>query len=173
MNYVRDNLAVCGFLGIGSKEDFQKHGFHAQLQCAEPFDSWLPDCVEVMRVPFDDGAPIPERLFRQGQEWLGKHWDAGNKILISCAGGHSRSVTMAIALLKTKCRLRFLDAAYEAIDRIPEAYPHPKVLASAAGFCGETLNLEEIQSVFAHAKIQPPYPWSIELLREALRGVDA
>ena len=173
MNYIRDNLAVCGFLGIGSREEFQRHGFHAQLQCAEPFDPWLSDCVEVMRMPFDDGAPIPERLFRQAQDWLGKRWVAGNKMLISCAAGHSRSVTMAIALLRTKGQLRFLDAAYEVMDRVSEAYPHPHVLVSAARYCGESLNLEEIQTVFARAKIQPPYPWSTDLLREALRGVDA
>ena len=173
MNYIRDNLAVCGFLGIGSREEFLRHGFYAQLQCAEPFDPWLPDCVEVMRMPFDDGAPIPEHLFRQAQDWLGKRWVAGNKILISCAAGHSRSVTMAIALLGSKGPLRFLDAACEVMDRVPEAYPHPHVLVSAARYCGETLNLEDLQTVFACAKIQPPYPWSIDLLREALEGVDA
>ena len=173
MNFIRDNLAVCGFAGIGNEEAFRQYGFHAQLQCAGPFDPWLPDCVEVLSLPFDDGAPIPELLFRQAQDWLGDRWDRGSRILISCAAGHSRSVTMAIALLKTKGRMAFVDAANEVMARVPAAYPHPHVLASAARFCGEALNLEEAQSLFAQARVQPPYPWSTDMLREALRDANA
>ena len=173
MNYIRDNLAVCGFTGIGSKKDFLRHGFRAQLQCAEPFDPWLPDCVEVLRAPFDDGAPIPERIFRRARDWLEKRWDLGNKMLISCAGGQSRSVTMAIALLRKKERLHFASAAHEVMDRVPGAYPHPHVLVSAARYCGESLNFNELQGVYARVKNQPPYPWTADLLREALRDTDA
>ncbi len=168
MHFIRNNLAVCGFLGIGTRERFKSHGFNVQLQCAEPFDSWLPELVEVMSRPFNDGAPIREDVFRSSQEWLGKHWDLGNRILISCAGGQSRSVTMAIALLKMKSPLRFLDATHEVMSRVPGAYPHPHVLASAANYCGETLQFEELQGFYTAATIQPPYPWSDDLLREAI-----
>lgn len=170
MYFIRENLAVCGFQGIGSREQFRAHGFKAQLQCAGPFDPWLADHVEVMSLPFDDGAPIPEDRFRRAQWWLGWHWDHGARILISCAAGQSRSVTMAIALLKTKGALRFLDAVHEVINRVPGAYPHPFLLASAARHCGETLDLEALRSVYAAVKVQPPYPWSEDLMREALQG---
>ena len=129
--------------------------------------------MKVLRAPFDDGSPIPEQLFRSAQDWLEKRWDQSYKILISCAGGHSRSVTMAIALLRTKGRIPFLVASHEVIDRVPEAYPHPHVLVSAARFCGEFLSFDELQSVYARVKIQPPYPWTADLLREALRRTDA
>jgi hypothetical protein len=168
-HFVRSNLAVCGFLGIGSREEFSARGFHAQLQCAEPFDAWLPECVEVMSLPFDDAARIPEGTFRRAQDWLGAHWDLGHKILISCAGGQSRSVTMAITLLHAKGRLRFIDAIRDVMDRIPGSYPHPHVLASAARFCGEPLKLEDLQAAYAAVPVQPPYPWSVELLSEAVR----
>jgi hypothetical protein len=171
VHYIRDNLAVCGFHGIGSREDFELHRFRVQLQCAEPFDPWLSECVEVMSAPFSDGSPIPGALFHKAQNWLAHHWDCRGKILISCAAGQSRSVTMAVALMSRKGRLKFVDAVYEAISRVPGAYPHPYVLASAASLCGQPFEAEELQSVYASVADQPPYPWSPELIREAADGV--
>jgi len=162
---------VCGFGGIGTREDFQLHGFRAQLQCTEPFDPWLPECVEVMATPFSDGALIPSGLFHGAQNWLAKHWDSGGKILISCAGGQSRSVTMAAALLCLKTQLKFVDAVHEVIVRVPGAYPHPYVLASAASLCGQPLHYEELHRVYASVAEQPPYPWSSELVREAVEQI--
>lgn len=171
MNYICDNLAICGFGGIGSREAFESHKFRVQLQCAEPFDPWLPECVEVMAAPFSDGAPIPGALFHGAQNWLAKHWDSGSKILISCAGGQSRSVTMAAALMSRKARLKFVDAVYEVITRVPGAYPHPYVLASAASYCGQPFRFAELHSVYASVAEQPSYPWSSELIREAVEQV--
>lgn len=168
VHYVRDNVAVCGFAGIGKREEFARHGFHAQLQCTGPFDEWLPECCEVLSVPFDDGLPIPESAFRDAQSWLGQHWDRRSKILISCAAGQSRSVTMTIALLRLKGGLSFLEAAHQVLDRVPGAYPHPHILVSAARYCGDPLSFEELQAVYARVPVQPPYPWAEELLREAL-----
>ena len=167
MYYIRDNLAVCGFHHIGSREQFEAHGFRVQLQCTEPFDPWLPECVEVMAAPFDDGMPIPKELFQTAQDWLAAHWDSGFKILISCAAGQSRSVTMAIALLSRKDGLSVLDAAHDVIARVPGAYPHPYVLSSAAVFSGQPLPLSELQGIYAAVRNQPPYPWSLELLHDA------
>jgi hypothetical protein len=168
LHYIRDNLAVCGFHHIGRREEFESHGFGAQLQCTGAYDSWLAECVEVLAAPFDDGIPIPQDLFDKAQGWLGTRWDSGCKILISCAAGKSRSVTMAIALLKLKGGLKFLQATNDVIGRVPEAYPHPYVLASAARFCGEPLQLEELRSIYESVP-QPRYPWSLELIDEAAR----
>jgi hypothetical protein len=171
MHFIRENLAVCGFASIGSRVSFVSHGFRAQLQCTEPFDPWLSECVEVMSAPFTDGAPIPCALFHSAQNWLAKHWDSGGRILISCAAGQSRSVTMAAALLCLKARLKFVDAVSEVITPIPGAYPHPYVLASAASYCAQPFQFEALQSLYASIAEQPPYPWSRELVREAAEQV--
>ena len=168
MNFIRPNLAVCGFQGIGTQDRFRQHGFHAQFQCADPFDPWLTECLEVKALPFPDAAPIPPAIFAEGQAWLGGHWDQGNKILISCAGGASRSVTMAIAMLTLKADVTFLSATAEVIEKIPEAYPHPFVLVSASLLCGEPLTLSELRRVYGSVRVQPPYPWSEDLLGSAL-----
>ena len=167
MHYIRDNLAVCGYHHIGQREEFESHGFRVQLQCTDNYDPWLAECLEVMATPFPDGLPIPQELFLAAQDWLSKHWDSGSKILISCAAGQSRSVTMAIALINRKGGLNFLDAAHDVISRVPGAYPHPDVLASAARFSGRPLQFAELQNLYATIQNQPSYPWSLELLQEA------
>jgi hypothetical protein len=167
MHYIRDNLAVCGYHHIGKREEFASHGFRAQLQCTDNYDPWLTECLEVLQAPFDDGVPIPQELFHTAQDWLAGHWDSGGKILISCAAGRSRSVTMAIALLSRKGGLSFLEAANDVISRVPDAYPHPYVLASASLFLGEPLYLEQLQSIYADVPNQPAYPWSLELVHDA------
>lgn len=171
MHYVRDNVAICGFHEIGERESFRSHRFHAHLQCAAPFDPWLGEEVEVKATLFDDGAVIPPNLFREAQSWLDGHWDRGHRILVSCAAGRSRSVTMTIALLHRKTGLSFFDAAREVVAKRPEAYPHPDVLASAARYCGETLAFEQFRSLYDEARYQPPCPWPDELLHEALGRV--
>jgi hypothetical protein len=168
MNYIRENLAVCGYHEIGSRERFQSHGFHAQLQCAGSFDAWLANVVEVKAAPFDDGMPIPQPLFRDAQAWLDAHWDKGHKILISCAAGKSRSITMAIALLYRKSKGSFRDAVREVLSRIPDAYPHPHVLMSASKYCAAPLSSAELRGIYSEVKVQPPYPWADELLQEAV-----
>jgi hypothetical protein len=168
MNFVRDNLAICGFHEIGSREQFRSHGFDAQLQCTGPFDPWLEEEVEVKAMPFDDGMAIPARVFRDAQSWLDRHWDSRHRILISCAAGRSRSVTMTIALLHRRTALPFEQAAREVLAKRPEAYPHPDILLSAARYCGERLTFARLRRLYDEAPVQPAEPWPDELLRGAL-----
>jgi hypothetical protein len=74
---------------------------------------------------------------------------------------------MAIALLNRKSGLTFLEATREVVDRVPGAYPHPYVLASAARFSGEPLQFEELRGVYESVRDVPRYPWSLELIQDA------
>ena len=169
MIFIRPNLAVCGFRGIGTRDQFLHHGFDAQLQCAESFDSWLPACLDVKASPFADAAPIPPEVFAASQAWLAGHWDQGHKILISCAGGASRSATMAIGLLALKGGLTFLEATTQTLQLVPDAYPHPLVLVSAALMCGQPPTLAELQLAYKSKSVLPRFPWSESLLLEAIQ----
>src|SRR5262245_31518884 len=117
MHFIRENLAVCGYHHIGNRETFLSHRFGAQLQCTGSYDAWLPECVEVLALPFHDGMPVPPDLFHRAQDWLAAHWDVKAKILISCAAGQSRSVTMAIAHGRA-LRERTEAAALSVVDGI-------------------------------------------------------
>lgn len=167
LRFVRDNLAVCGFDGIGNHLEFARHRFRAQLQCTEHFDDWLPNYVEVKCTPFPDGFPIPRAVFQEAQGWLDDHWEAGSRILISCAAGQSRSVTIAVALLSRQAQVPFTEAAMEVFARVPGAYPHPLVFASAAAYSGQPVDFNTLRGLYAAIAEQPGYPWSIELLQQA------
>jgi hypothetical protein len=160
MYFVRSNLAVCGFADIGSRQQFETFQFHAQLQCAEDFDTWLTQCLEVKTLPFPDGFPIHYSLFQEAQTWLAQHWLAGHNILISCAAGQSRSVSMAIALLFLQGQGSFLEVARETCGLVKEAYPHPLVLVSTAKYCGFEFDFDMLYSFFYHLPDQPLFPWT-------------
>lgn len=171
IRYVRENLAVCGYAGIGRRETFASHGFRGHLQCAAPFDDWIPEVCDVLAVPFLDCLPIPPEAFDRAKEWFLPKWGAGEKVLVSCAGGSSRSVSMATALLATAERISFRAALSEVLAAIPGAYPHPVTLVSASRLAGENLTIENLRQIYDEIEHKPPYPWSDELL-DAATGWD-
>lgn len=168
MFHINKNLSVCGYSGISSISRFKQHGFDAQLQCDDGFEAWLSHLVEVKNLPFKDGAPIPNRILAQAYEWLGFHWEKDHKILISCAAGESRSVSMAVGLLFLKAGLPFSDACESVFLKIPGAYPHPKTLVSVAVFCGVNLDMETLRKIYDKIEFPPPFPWENTDLAEAL-----
>jgi hypothetical protein len=167
MHFIHENLAVCGFCSLGDRRTFAEHGFAAQLQCAEHFPPWLGECVEVMSLPFADDGAIPRDLFRKAQDWLDQHWDAGSRILVSCVAGQSRSVTMAVAMLARRSGRPFVEVAREVVAAVPSAYPHPRLLVSAARHCGQPIDLAELRTIFESVRVQHRYPWPDTLLEEA------
>ena len=74
---------------------------------------------------------------------------------------------MAAGLLTNSAQVKFIDAIHEVVTRVPGAYPHPYVLASAAALCGQPFGIKELTRVYTSVAQQPPYPWSLELMRDA------
>jgi hypothetical protein len=169
INFIRKNLAVCGVSDIGAPDTLTSQGFNAQLQCAEGFDKWINDYVEVKPLPFEDAVPVPESIFEEAREWLSGQWDQGKKILISCTAGESRSVSMAIGVLHIKEKGNFLTISGEVCSLVRGAYPHPAVLGSVASHLDMTLGFDKLKALYSSIKIQPPFPWSDELLRSSLK----
>ncbi len=94
-----------------------------------------PDIV-YMHVPFDDGSPIPPRKFVECLGWLKWAYEAGHTILVHCAAGISRSVTILAAFMHYEGIAEF-DAALDQIRmRRPVASPAPAVLNSAKKLLG-------------------------------------
>src|SRR5271166_1244412 len=89
-----------------------------------------PDIV-YMHIPFHDGHKIPSRQFAECLSWLKFMYEHGHNILIHCAAGISRSVTITAAFM------HYLDITDfdTAMDRIrlarPIASPASAVLVSA------------------------------------------
>lgn len=174
MRFLRENLAVCGFADITRQEQFSEHGFTCQLQLVEGHDAWLQHALDVLCLPFLDGLPIPPERFKQCMEWLQQRWSNGGHILISCAAGESRSVSIAIALLALSENASFLTVATEVISKIPRAYPHPVTLASAAALAGfPAFSAEDLSEAFRHSYPQPQFPWPDDLIRGAIEQWDS
>jgi len=89
-----------------------------------------PDIV-YMHIPLHDGHKIPSRQFAECLSWLKFMYEHGHNILIHCAAGISRSVTITAAFM------HYLDITDfdTAMDRIrlarPIASPASAVLVSA------------------------------------------
>ncbi len=170
--HIRKNFSVCGFEGIGDRSSFERHGFAVHLQCVEGFEDWLKECVDVKCLPFDDGLPIPINTLDKAQTWLSGNWDRGHKILISCAAGESRSVTMAACLLTLKTDVGFSLACEEVFAKVLGAYPHPNILVSAACYSGVILDFDQLKEIYLKIPIQPLFPWSNDILKDSLNIVE-
>ncbi len=94
------------------------------------------------------GYPIPDLVLDKALPWLGDRWSAGDRTLISCAAGQSRSVSLAIGALIQAEGLPLLAACEEVFRAIPGAYPHPRVLVSVARRCGTEVDLLLLEAIF-------------------------
>lgn len=82
-------------------------------------------------IPFDDGGGIPEKKFWACMEFLFEQYSQGKNVLIHCAAGISRSVTIAIAFLCYAKIMGFDDAFNYVRQRRQIANPHRDVMNSA------------------------------------------
>lgn len=168
MFHVLNNLSVCGYSGIPPIEGFTALGFKAHLQCTDGFEDLINNTVDVKCLPFEDCKPIPSPILKTAFNWLEFHWDKGHRVLISCAAGESRSVSVAIGLVTLKTELTFMDACEKVFSAIPPAYPHPKTLVSVAEYFDYTLNLDQLNKIYNTILVPPPFPWTKAELVEAL-----
>jgi protein-tyrosine phosphatase len=56
--------------------------------------------IQALYLPVDDGIPIPEHYLRQGVAFVLQANASGQRILIACGAGISRSVAFAVATVK-------------------------------------------------------------------------
>ncbi len=130
-----------------TQESFLAHGFAAQLQLATFPQDWLEDVVAVGAFPFRDGFSPPPDTVEAALTWASQRWAQG-ALLVSCAAGQSRSVSLTIGLLVRSCGLSLVDAAHEVIAGVPRARPHPLVLVGVARACGLDPELEELRAIY-------------------------
>lgn len=89
-----------------------------------------PDIV-YMHVPFNDGEGIPAQQFVKCLGWLKFMYENGHTILIHCAAGISRSVTILASFMHYEDIADFNKAIDDIRLNRPNASPSPAVLRSA------------------------------------------
>ena len=89
-----------------------------------------------MHVPFNDGEAIPNRQFVKCLGWLDYMYKLGHTILIHCAAGISRSVTITASFMHYEGIEDFDDALNTIRLARPVASPAPAVKNSAKMMLG-------------------------------------
>jgi hypothetical protein len=79
--------------------------------------------LESAYLPILDGAAPTQGQFRDAVDWIAARHAAGHSILVHCAQGRGRSVTVAAAAL---CRLGIASDPTDALARITAARPKAK-----------------------------------------------
>ncbi len=100
-------------------------------------DENLPSEIIYMHLPFDDCGAIPAVQFAKCIDWLKFMYENGHVILIHCAAGISRSVTIAASFLHYMEIMDFNEAlAWIKKQRRSEMDPNPEVVNSAKRMLG-------------------------------------
>ena len=100
-----------------------------------PANPQNPDII-YMHVPFEDGYAIPREAFTKCLGWLKAMYEEGHTILINCAAGISRSVTITSSFMHFMAMADFDEALHRIKQRRPIANPAPAVLLSAKKMLG-------------------------------------
>jgi protein-tyrosine phosphatase len=87
--------------------------------------------IVYMHVPFNDGEAIPPTQFVKCLGWLKFMYENGHTILVHCAAGISRSVTILASFMHYEGIADFNQALDQIRMKRPVASPAPVVLNSA------------------------------------------
>jgi predicted protein tyrosine phosphatase len=114
------------------------------LQLAEPVEY---SHINSLYLPVEDGVPLPDHLLQQGVAFVLNAKRQGQRVLIACGAGISRSVVFAVAVLKEAENLGLLEALRIVHAHHPEALPHPALWESLCTYYQETVSISEMLDV--------------------------
>jgi hypothetical protein len=134
VNQIRPWLFVGGLRDARDRALLDAHGVGAVLQVADPVEH---DGLPCRYVPLEDGEPIPDRQLRSAVDFARAEADAGRVVLVACALGISRSVSVAVALLHEREGIPLTDAFRAVREAHPEARPHPVLWRSLCDHYGQ------------------------------------
>lgn len=87
---------------------------------------------QLLDLPIEDGTIISSEVLRRGTAFIHHHTKAGDKVLVHCMMGKSRSVTFSLAYLMEYEGMSLADAYALIVKGRPIAQPHPALLMSLA-----------------------------------------
>lgn len=138
ISQVDHRLFVSGRAEANNLNHTNSHNISAVLnvhQEPDEEDRKSPDII-YMHIPFEDGEEIPQRQFVKCLGWLKFMYEAGHNILIHCAAGISRSVTVTAAFMHYAGVCDFEEAKNRIKQARPIANPAPKTWLSAKRMLG-------------------------------------
>ncbi|MBN2302899.1 MAG: dual specificity protein phosphatase family protein [Anaerolineae bacterium] len=89
----------------------------------------FPTDFNVLENAMDDGAFVPGELIKRGADFVVEQVDAGQRVLVMCGAGISRSSTFVLAYMVS--RGHDLQEAFRLLrQKHPESTPHPQMWRS-------------------------------------------
>jgi protein-tyrosine phosphatase len=137
MSKICDRLYVSGYVQASRLSTDNPLGIQSVLDVSTDA-SWehsnpyveSPDIVYA-HIPFHDGEEIPEEAFWACMNFLYNRYLQGDNVLIHCAAGISRSITIAASFMHYAHIMQFADALECIKIQRPVANPAIAVLRSA------------------------------------------
>jgi len=97
MHQVRPWLFIGKYSETLNHDLLERSKIRAVLELAEPVEY---DDITTLYLPVDDGAALRPSVLPNGVAFMRSEYAQGNRVLVACGAGISRSVTFAIAALK-------------------------------------------------------------------------
>ena len=132
MTQVDHRLFVSGYARAADLAKANPHKITAVLCVHQVMDYPKNPNIIYQHIPFDDGAAIPKRQFAECLGWLKFMYENGHTILIHCAAGISRSVTILASFMHYEDICEFREALHRIKLNRPNADPAESVKLSAA-----------------------------------------
>jgi protein-tyrosine phosphatase len=133
---------ICPWLFVGSYRDT----LDSNLMAAQRIGALLhlvapvtPPGIVTQYLPIEDGAPLDAATLYIGVQFVLDQHVAGQRVLVACGAGISRSTTFAIAALRAAEGLTLREAALHMRQAHPAGLPHPVLWASLCAFANEPL----------------------------------
>jgi protein-tyrosine phosphatase len=136
VSQISHRLFVSGYAEANNLAHNNPHKISAVLNVHQIPDEHQSPGIVYMHIPFEDGEEIPQRQFVKCLGWLKFMYEAGHTILIHCAAGISRSVTVTTSFMHYAGIAEFNEALDQVKKARPIANPAPKTLISAKRMLG-------------------------------------
>lgn len=137
---IRDWLYIGKFAHTRNRDYLEEKGIQAMLQLADH----VPQLgISTLHLDVADGEALPHDKLKKGINFIQQQKTDGQRTLVACGAGISRSVVFAMAILMQEEKLSLFDAYREVRKRHPRAEPHYELVISLAAYHGHELDLME------------------------------
>jgi protein-tyrosine phosphatase len=141
MNQIREWLYIGKYRETKDVRLLKQHDISAMLLLAELVRH---PGIESLYVAVEDGEPLPFDLLRQGVNFAIGQQQQGEKTLVACGAGISRSASFAIAALKEIEDLSLMEAYQIVKAAHPDTMPHFQLWNSLCAYYDEPIPWREL-----------------------------
>ena len=141
MDEIRPWLFIGNIRDTANKSHLTYKSIDAILQLAIAVDHPGISCFYL---PVEDFAPLNYKLLERGVAIIREQKKIGNRVLVACAAGISRSSSFCTAALIAEEGMSLLDAFKDVKKHHPESMPHEPVWQSLCNCYGEKIPYTDV-----------------------------